>query len=212
MATSPPHTPLHVLGIAGSPRRRGNTDMLLEEVMKGAASKGAATKTLVVCELDIAPCRHCDGCLETGRCVVEDDMQAVHRELRGTDRLVLASPIFFMGLTAQVKALIDRCQALWALKHVLKLPVSIPPGKERRGLFVSVGGMQYTTERLFAPARATVRAFFATLDIKYAGELVFAHVDEPGAIARHPTALRDAFVAGQDLASATETQKTQSRR
>lgn len=199
MGIESPARPLHVLGIAGSPRRRGNTETLLQEVLKGAAGKGATTETIVACNLDIAPCRHCNRCLKTGRCVIEDDMQRVHLALRQADCIVLASPIFFMGLTAQVKTVIDRCQALWAMKYVLKLPVSLPPGKPRRGLFVSVGGLHYDVERLFSPARATARAFFATLDVKYAGELLYNNTDERGAIRAHPTALVDASLAGQKL-------------
>lgn len=199
MATSAGPAPLRVLGISGSPRRGGNTELLLRQVMAGASSKGARTETLVVCRLNIAPCRHCNKCLKTGSCVVEDDMQQVHRDLRDADRIVLASPIFFMGLTAQAKTVIDRCQALWALKYVLKMPVSIPPGKERKGIWVSVGGLPYSVERLFAPARATVKSFFATLDVKFTGELLYPNIDERGAITRHPTALQDAFLAGERL-------------
>lgn len=193
-------TPLRVLGISASPRHNGNTELLLAEALKGAASAGAQVKTLRLCELDIAPCRHCDSCLKTGKCTIDDDMQMVHRELRNLDRIMLASPIFFMGITAQGKAMIDRCQALWALKYVLKLPVSLSPGKRRKGLFISVGGLPYEKERLFSPARATVKAFFAALDVKYSGELLFPHVDKVGEIAQHPTALQDAFRAGQELA------------
>ena len=199
MDISPSPAPPRVLGIAGSPRRDGNTDLLLAEVLNGAASKGAEVKTLVLCELDIAPCRHCDGCLKTGKCIIDDDMQMVHRQLRDLDCLVLASPVFFMGVAAQTKAMIDRCQALWALKHVLKLPVPTRPGRKRKGLFVSVGGLPYEKERLFSPARATVKAFFAVLDIKYSGELLYPNIDKKGEIGDHPSALRDAYLAGQTL-------------
>ncbi len=190
---------IKVLGIAGSPRRNGNTDVLLQRVMAGAAEQGAEIKTVVLSELDIAPCRHCDGCLKTGKCVVNDDMQWLHIDLREADRIVLASPIFFMGLTAQTKAMIDRCQALWVVKYVLKLSVSIPSGKERSGLFVSVGGRK--VRDLFQPAIATVKSWFTTLDVDYAGEVVFSGIDEMGAILRYPAALDEAFIAGQRLIS-----------
>jgi multimeric flavodoxin WrbA len=189
---------LKLLAIAGSPRRGGNTDLLLQEVIAGAESRGATVRTIFLSELAIAPCEHCDKCLETGRCAVEDDMQWVHNELRGTDRLVLASPIFFMGVTAQTKAMIDRCQALWVTKYVLKLPLVTNGGRERRGLFVSVAGRK--GKAIFEPAIATVKSFFKTLDIAYADELLFRGIDEKGAIAHHPTALREAFEAGKRLA------------
>ena len=185
-----------MLGIAGSPRWGGNTDLLLSEVMRGAASRGAEVKTIILNDLTIAPCQHCDACLEIGRCRVEDDMQMVYRELEQADRLVLASPIHFMGVTAQAKAMIDRCQALWARKYRLKIP---PLGnrRERKGLFVSVGGRGVANQ--FEPALATVRNLFKVLDITYAGELVFPGVDEKGAIAKYPKALTQAFLAGQKL-------------
>lgn len=192
---------LKVLGIAGSPRREGNTDHLLQQVMAGVASQGVETKTVILSKLNISPCRHCDGCIETGKCVIDDDMQWLHTDLREADRLVLASPIFFMGVTAQAKAMIDRCQALWVIKYVLGLPVAINPDRERRGIFVSVGGTRL--HNLFQPAMATVKSWFLALDIKYDGELVFSGIDEKEAILKHPTALKDAFAAGQELAAGT---------
>jgi len=188
---------LRVLGIAGSPRRGGNTDLLLAEVMRGAASRGAEVKTVILNDLKIAPCQHCDACLEAGRCKVEDDMQMVYRELEAADRIVLASPIQFTGVTAQMKAMIDRCQALWARKYVLKLP---PLGnrRERKGLFISVGGRKIAN--LFQPALVMIKTVFRILDITCAGELLFPGVDEKGAIAKHPDALHQAFLIGQKLA------------
>ena len=187
---------MKVIGIAGSPRRGGNTDLLLGEVMRGAASKEAEVKTIILSELTIAPCQHCDACLETGRCKVEDDMQMVYDELMKADRIVLASPIQFMTVTAQAKAMIDRCQSLWARKYVLKIP---PLGnrRERKGLFISVGGRRVAN--LFEPALVTVKALFTCLNVTYAGDLLFPAVDEKGAITRHPDALHQAFVAGQRL-------------
>jgi multimeric flavodoxin WrbA len=190
---------LKVLAIAGSPRRHGNTDLLLQQVISGAASKGAEIKAVILSELNISPCRHCDGCLKTGKCVIDDDMQWLHADLRESDRVVLASPIFFMGVTAQTKAMIDRCQAIWVIKYVLKLPVAIDPGKEREGIFISVGGTRL--RNLFQPAIATVKSWFTTLDINYNGELVFSGVDEREAILQHSTALQDAFGIGQELAT-----------
>ncbi|HEX76596.1 MAG TPA: flavodoxin family protein [Dehalococcoidia bacterium] len=192
---------LKVLGIAGSPRRDGNTDLLLREVMAGAASQRAQIKIVILSELNISPCRHCDGCLKTGKCVIDDDMQWLHTDLKEADRLVLASPIFFMGVTAQTKAMIDRCQALWVIKYVLKLPLATNTSKERKGIFVSVGGTKLSN--LFQPAITTVKSWFTTLDISYDGELVFSGIDEKDAIIRHPTALKDAFATGRQLVPST---------
>jgi multimeric flavodoxin WrbA len=187
---------LKVLGISGSPRRGGNTDLLLDEVIRGATSRGAEVKTIVLNSLKIAPCQHCDACLEAGNCKVMDDMQMVYRELEKADRIVLACPIHFMGIAAQMKLMIDRCQALWARKYVLKIP-PLGEERERKGLFISVGGRKVAN--LFEPALATVKALFNTLNIIYAGDLLFPGIDEKGAIIRHPDALEQAFLAGQKL-------------
>jgi multimeric flavodoxin WrbA len=187
---------MRALGIAGSPRRGGNTDLLLDEVMKGAASRGAEVKTIILSDLKIDPCQHCDTCLVKGKCKVQDDMQMVYRELEQADRIVLASPLHFMSVTAQMKAMIDRCQSRWARKYVLKIP---PLGnkRERKGLFISVGGRK--VPNLFEPALATVKAVFRTLDVDYAGDLLFPGIDEKGEITKHPDALYQAFLAGQKL-------------
>ena len=187
---------MKVLGIAGSPRRDGNTDRLLAEVMRGAASKGAEVKTIVLNNLNIAPCQHCDACLKKGNCRIDDDMQMVYREMEAADRIVLASPIQFTGVTAQMKAMIDRFQALWARKYVLKIP-PLGAGRERKGFFISVGGRKIAD--LFEPALVMIKTVFRILDIAYAGELLFRGVDEKGAIAKHPDALAQAFLAGQKL-------------
>jgi len=99
-------------------------------------------------------------------------------------------------VTAQAKAMIDRCQSLWARKYVLKIP---PLGnqRERKGLFISVGGRNIAN--LFEPALVTVKTLFRILDITYAGDLLFPGVDEKGTIAKHPDALHQAFLAGQKL-------------
>jgi len=188
---------LRILGISGSPRLGGNTDQLLAEVLRGAQSKGAEVKTIYICDLDIAPCQHCDTCLKTGDCKVNDDMQTVYRELEQADGIVLASPIHFMGVTAQLKAMIDRCQSRWARKYHLKIP-PLGDRRPRKGLFISVGGRKAANN--FLPAIATVKALFKTLDIKYAGELLFPGIDKAGAILKHPDALEQAFEAGQKLA------------
>ena len=188
---------MRVLGISGSPRRGGNTDQLLAEVMKGAASRDAEVKTITLNDLKIKPCQHCDACLEAGECRIKDDMQMVYDELEKADRIVLAAPIHFMGLSAQAKGMIDRCQSLWARKYVLKVPPLGSEGGKKKGFFISVGGTKFAN--LFQPAIVTVKALFTCLDVTYTGELIFSGIDEKGAITRHPDALKQAFLAGQKL-------------
>jgi multimeric flavodoxin WrbA len=185
---------MKVIGISGSPRRGGNTETLLKEVLRGAQEAGAETRLFILSKMKISPCRHCDGCLKEGDCVVKDDMWLIYPEIESLDALVLASPIQFYGVSAQAKAMIDRCQAFWARKYVLKRRIAT---KKRRGVFVSVGGTRFPD--LFDHAKAVVKNLFLVIDVEYWGELLFRGVDARGEINEHPTALRDAYLLGKRL-------------
>lgn len=188
---------MKVLGIMGSPRKQGNTDLLLDEALKGAKSQGAEVEKLMVDKLKISPCREFYGCLKDGQCTIKDDMQLVYVKLLEADHLIVASPMFFYGLTSQIKALIDRCQALWVRKYVLK---QIPPHTtERKGVFIGVGATK--GERLFDGAILTVKYFFKAMDVSYHSELLIRGVDKRGEIKEHPTALAEAFEIGRRLVS-----------
>jgi multimeric flavodoxin WrbA len=188
---------MKILGIAGSPRRGGNTDVLLARFMEGAASQGAETKIISACNLKISPCLHCDACLEKGNCKIQDDMQMVYREMESADRIVLASPLQFMSVSAQLKALVDRCQALWARKYVLKIP-PLGDERERKGFFISVGGRR-TIPNLFEAELVTIKTLFRTLDVSYAGDILLPGIDAKGDILKHPEELDKAFQAGQNF-------------
>jgi len=185
-----------ITGIAGSPRRGGNTDTLLKEVLRGAASKGAQTRTFILSNLEIWPCEHCDACLKKGECKITDDMQMIYTALTLSDWIILASPLHFMTVTSQMKTMIDRCQALWARKYILKKP-PLGSNRERKGLFISVGGRK--VPQLFDAALVTVKSFFKVLDITYDGAILFPDIDEQGAIDKHPEALTEAFQYGQKM-------------
>jgi multimeric flavodoxin WrbA len=186
---------MRILAIAGSPRRGGNTDILLSRFLEGASGKGIESKTISVCDLKIAGCVHCDACLIAGNCRVKDDMQTVYREMEAADRIVMASPLQFMSVTAQLKALIDRCQALWARKYVLKIP-PLGDNRERKAFFISVGGRK-TIPNLFEAELVTVKTLFRTIDVVYSGDILFSGIDAKGDILKHPEALEKAFLAGQ---------------
>ena len=186
---------MRILGIMGSPRLGGNTDLLLDAALDGARSAGAEVEKIVVDKLNISPCREHYGCLEDGNCIIRDDMDALYPKLLDADGIVVASPMFFYGITAQLKALIDRGQALWARKHVLKQSW---PGAGRKGAFIAVGATR--GETLFDGSIATVKYFFKTIGVEYAEELLIRGVDQKGDIQKHPSALKDAFELGQRLA------------
>jgi len=192
---------MKILGIAGSPRRGGNTDTLLDRFMEGAASKGAETKTLIVCQLKIAGCLHCDACLKKGICRIQDDMQMVYREMEAADGLVVASPLQFMTVPSELKALIDRCQALFVRKYILKVP-PLGDTRPRKGFLISIGGRR-TIPNLFDAELITIKTFFRTLDVRYAGDLLISGVDAKGDILKHPDQLTRAFKEGQKFVTET---------
>ncbi len=189
--------PIRVIGLAGSPRRGGNTETLLDQVLAGVASRGAVTEKIVISYLHLGPCRGCERCFETGRCVIQDDYQQLYDRLLAVEGVIVAAPIYFTGINAQTKAMIDRCQCLWARRYVLRAPLPpTPSGLPRWGGFVSAAGDARTD---FACAVGTVRAFFATLRAKYAGDVFATAVDEQGAVQGRPDLLVQAFQLGVHL-------------
>jgi len=186
---------LKVLGIMGSPRMKGNTDLLLDQALKGAKSQGATIEKIVVDKLHIEPCREYYGCEKDGKCAIRDDMDSIYPKLLEADGVILASPMFFYGLTSQTKALIDRCQALWVKRYTLKQE---PPGG-RKGAFIAVGATKGKT--LFDGSILTVKYFFDAIGVEYTEELLIRSVDKKGDIAKHSTALSEAFELGKRLAT-----------
>jgi len=185
-----------IMAIYGSPRSGGNTDILLNEFLKGAENERTSVDRLYVRDFCIAACRECLSCFQSGRCAIADDMQPIYSRLLAADIVVLGSPIFFYGVTATAKALIDRAQALWARKYVLKDPALGEEGKKREGFFISVGGTK--GQRMFEGAILTVKYFFDAFNTSYNGELLFRQVDAKGDIIRQPAALGEARAAGRD--------------
>jgi multimeric flavodoxin WrbA len=188
---------MKVLGILGSPRKGGNTELLLEETLKGAEAEGAEVERLRLTDYNIIPCKECLACFKDGNCIILDDMAKIYPKLLEADIIILASPIFFYGVTAWAKALIDRCQALWARKYQLKDPSFGKEGRKRKGFFVSVGGTK--GQKTFEGAILTAKYFFDVLNAEYAGELVLREVDAKGDVLKHPEALQQAFEVGRKL-------------
>lgn len=175
----------------GSPRKGGNTDLLLDAFLEGAGEGGAGTEKISVGDFRISPCAECLTCQTTGECAIEDDMGKIYRRLLQADRIVIASPIFFYGLPAQLKALVDRGQAFWYRC----------PGKggeareaERRGFALLLGATR--GKNLFEGSLLTIRYFLKTIPARLAGSLLYREVEEKGEILSHPTALTEARKAG----------------
>ena len=193
--------PAYVLGISGSPRRNGNTELLIKEFMRGAEARGHKTELIILSELKISPCTSCGSCQKTGKCIIDDDMQLMHKKLLEADCIVFASPIYFCGVSAQLKSFIDRCQTLWSRKYILKQELINSDKGKRSGYFISTAGSK-DYNKVFEGAIFVVKAIFSTLDIKYTGELLFKDMENKGDILKHPDALKMAFEVGSSLSVA----------
>ncbi len=100
---------MNIVILSGSPRKGGNTDLLVDAFVKGASQKHAV-EVVSVHDHKVAPCMGCNACFQSGGiCVQKDDMAEIYEKMKVADLLVIASPVYFYGLSAQVKALIDRC-------------------------------------------------------------------------------------------------------
>lgn len=192
-----------VLALAGSPRRHGNSETLLEWVIRGMWDpEYVEIEKIALSDADINQCRGCNACEKLNKCVQRDGMDKLHDQIIAADCIVLSSPIFCMGLCAQVKALVDRAQVFRSRKYVLKLPVVPEERKGKRiGIFLATAGQNW--DYVFDAAVPSVKCFFHVIevrdkDIRY---LMINGVDEKGAIERHPTARDDAEKLGREVIS-----------
>jgi len=196
---------MNILAISSSPRIRGNTETLLDEMIHGLndaiAQAGRDSEYQIekirLAECNLMPCNQCDHCQKQGECPIQDDITRMYPKLLAADWFILASPIYFMAHCAQAKLLIDRCQTFWARRYVLKQSLMQPDQKFRRGVFISTGATHGT--RVFSGAKITMKWFLDALEMEYWGNLLFEGCDKKGSIHQHPTALQDAYDLGQQI-------------
>lgn len=188
---------MKVLGISTSPRPRGNSDLLLRRALAGAESAGAHVEYVRLCDLKIGPCIECNSCRGTGVCAQEDDYQQLLQKMLDADRLIFATPVFFMSVCAQAKMLIDRGQCLWAAKYILKKR-PIAERESRQAMVIAVGGSK--GKKQFDCIRLMMKVYFDSLDVRYASNLFVNQVDEAGDIESHAAAMEEAFKLGSALA------------
>lgn len=185
-----------LLGIAGSPRRGGNSDRLLDVCLGAAAERGVLVERLIVSSAGVGCCRGCNACSATGVCIQRDGMDDVARVIESADGIVIASPVYFAGVPGSLKALIDRLQPFWARRYVLRRPVA----RRRPGgiILAGGGGDPYGT----AGAEATLRSGLAVLGVDVLASVVVTDVDVPGDVNAHPQALAQASDLGSEVARA----------
>lgn len=191
---------MKILAIHGSPRRGGNTEILLDAFIEGAKSAGALVEKVSLYEHKFSPCIECGECDHLGECVLRDDMDGLYGKYLESDLLVVATPIFFYSHTSYVQAFFERFQALWARKYRLGLPH--PLAKTPKGILLSLGATK--GKKLF---EGLVRSFKFVMDAgwgTYAGGLFFREIDKKGDILKHPEALQKALNLGKSVVLSPE--------
>lgn len=172
-----------ILGLQGSPRKGGNTDTFLAAFLEKAGQAGAVVKTIQAARAGIVPCKGCGYCETHGTCVIADDPMSteIFGLLRSADLVVAASPVYFYGISAQLKILIDRCQTLWSRKYMLKL--KDPLAGTRKGLLFSVAASR--GRQLFDGVQLTAKYFFDAIDAQFTHAVTFRGIESKAAIRRH---------------------------
>ncbi len=155
---------MRVLGIVGSPRKNGNTEILMREALKVAHGAGCATDIFLMSEKHVAPCDACGTCFELESCVVKDDMQELYALMERAQAIIIGSPVYFGSVSAQTKAIMDRMFALL----------------KRRALKDKVAGALVVTRRVGAlQARSLLYSFCIAQGMVVAGGAI-GYGREPG--------------------------------
>ncbi len=188
---------MKVLALTGSPRKGGNTETLVAAIMRGAAKSGAQCETVRLADLNIGPCIGCGGCKKTGRCVILDDMQGLYEKVDAANVVILASPIYFYGLSAQTKLFVDRTQALWSRKQILVAAKQWRLSPEKRGYLVSVAAT--FGDKVFVGAQLCAQYAFDAMGFHYSGDFLVRGVDQRGAMEKMSDKLNEAEQFGRKI-------------
>ncbi len=185
-----------IIGINGSPRK-GNSFILLENFLKGAENRGYETLLINACNIKISPCMECGYCSKEGICRIDDEMTEIRNNLSECAHIALCSPVFFFGISAQLKTLIDRCQPLWAKKYILNIDISKNFKFQRKGFFFSAGG--FNREITFKGGELTIKSFFDALSVKYGGGILAPSMEDKGDILKEKHFLEKAYELGSSI-------------
>jgi multimeric flavodoxin WrbA len=179
-----------VVILKGSPRKNGNSSTLAEQAAAGAREAGAQVESFNLHEMDIRPCDGCDFCVETGMCVVKDDMQALYPKLAAASAVLLASPIYWFTYSAQLKTCIDRWYALWTAQNDVfrGRPMGVVLTYGDKDLYTS-GGINaiHTFETMFRFLQADIAGW------------VYGSLSDPGDAQKHPELMEQAYQLGKKL-------------
>jgi putative NADPH-quinone reductase len=190
-----------IIGILGSPLPEGNTAILLNEALRGAAATGCSTETIAVNNLDFQPCMEMMFCKDHETCIMDDDMQQVYTRIRDADSIIIATPVMTMGIPGRLKSFMDRFQVFFMAKYMRNQPLVTPEKKKvRRGLFICISGMKIP--EVFVGAKLTATAFFDIVDCPYRDELLISDMDTILDVRARQDLLDAAYAKGRKMGEA----------
>jgi multimeric flavodoxin WrbA len=134
---------MRVLGICCSPRKGGNTEILVREALEAVRENGGETELILVADMNIAPCDGCGACRESGICKIDDDMQMIYKQLELSDGVILGTPSYFVNVSAQAKTVMDRTYA-FLMSRKLRGKVAAALVAARRLGAAQILGLLYT--------------------------------------------------------------------
>jgi len=187
---------MYIVGIAASPRKGGNSEILLDKALEGAAAKGAFVKKISISEIDISPCLGCQRCKKNGACWIRDDMRYIYRQLDRADGIVVSSPVYFGSVPAQLKSLIDRCQAIWIRDFVLNKNRRKKTHR-KKGAFILVSAGK--NKRFFENSKEIIKIWFMVLGVGLTTGLYVSGVEDAGDVLKKTPVLDRAFACGSKL-------------
>ena len=186
---------MKMLVVLGSPRKGGNGETLARKVAEAVEQGGGTVEYVRLNNLNLRPCQGCGGCDKTGNCVVKDDMIPLFQTVDEADRILLVSPVYFYGLSAQCKIFGDRMQARWARKYLLKERFRQDEG--RRGYLISTAATK--GPKIFDCSVLTTKYIYDAMDVEYGGELLVKGVDKRKAVLEVPDEMILAEKFGRDI-------------
>lgn len=163
--------------VLGSPRISGNSESLARIVAESVEAEGGEVEYFRLNKMEIRPCQGCGGCDKTGICVIKDDMTQVYEQIDKADRLLVVTPIYFYGPSAQTKIFMDRVQAPWARRYNLK--ERFRQGEGRRGYLLACAATH--GKKLFESSELMLRYVLDALEMECGPSLLISGVDERGA-------------------------------
>ncbi len=187
-----------ILAISSTPRRNGNSELALRYFCRAAEESNISVEMIRIHELTLEPCRGCERCAADGICIVADKMQPLYDKVATAKGLVLATPVYFGSLSAQLKIFIDRFQCWWHAKYTLNRPF-VQLSQHKAGFIICTGALH--RPEFGDNVEAVGKVFFHSINYHFGGFLCLQGLESRGEIKNDPATLKTAYNEGVNFLS-----------